>query len=86
MRNLKPNAGPQAPPEAEATQERRLEAVACRPMLDGLMRPRYGTAFIPSFCPWPHDGSPACLTTLRPPTAAETMPASFNNDTDTPEF
>src|SRR6266850_232771 len=29
---LTPNAGPQAPPEAEATEERRLEAVACRPM------------------------------------------------------
>jgi len=28
-----PNAGPQAPPIAGATQERRLLAVACRPML-----------------------------------------------------
>ena len=28
-----PNAGPQAPPIAVATQERRLLAVACRPML-----------------------------------------------------
>jgi hypothetical protein len=28
----KPNAGPQAPPIAGATQERKLLAVACRPM------------------------------------------------------
>ena len=28
-----PNAGPQAPPIAKATKERRLLAVACRPML-----------------------------------------------------
>jgi hypothetical protein len=31
--SVKPNAGPQAPPMAAATQERRLLAVACRPML-----------------------------------------------------
>ena len=31
MLQKQPNAGPQAPLEAEATQERRLEAVACRP-------------------------------------------------------
>ena len=30
---LKPNAGPQAPPIAGATQERKLLAVACRPTL-----------------------------------------------------
>jgi hypothetical protein len=30
---LGPNAGPQAPPMAEATQERRLLAVACKPSL-----------------------------------------------------
>ena len=31
----RPNAGRQAPPEAAATQERRLEAVACTPWLGG---------------------------------------------------
>jgi len=43
------NAGPQAPPMAVATQERRLLAVACRPMLDRL---RQGTLdfIVPSLC------------------------------------
>ena len=32
-----PNAGPQAPPIAGATKERRLLAVACRPMLGAVL-------------------------------------------------
>src|SRR5437867_913577 len=36
---LAPNAGPQAPPIAAATQERRLLAVACRPMLGAEVAP-----------------------------------------------
>ena len=35
---FEPNAGPQAPPIAGATQERRLLAVACRPMLGSAPR------------------------------------------------
>src|SRR5438270_9993778 len=38
--DLAPNAAPQAPPMAEARHERRLLAVACRPMLGPVPTPK----------------------------------------------
>lgn len=43
-----PNAGPQAPPIAEARYERRLLAVACRPMLGQARGSCCSSSFAPS--------------------------------------
>jgi hypothetical protein len=75
--SLAPNAGLQAPPMAAATEERRLLAVACRPML-GREWQEESARVRPVFRP--HVSPCSCLTALRNsplPAAAQPVPAGL---------